>query len=181
MQRNKILLLVAALSGCIEAQQIPGDGTEPDETDPSTSPRVVDGSCVEIGTGEKVSESAVKLSGSELAARLSYALWDSPPNDKLNQAVAAGELGTKEGVAAQLAHLRGDRGAAAADHDYGDDQRAEFPQHEFVHALREADVGPLIADAEVAEILVPLLAEIRFQLVQDIGPPLLEGVFLHKA
>ena len=60
---------------------------------------------VEIGTGEKVSESAVKLSGSELAARLSYALWDSPPNDKLNQAVAAGELGTQEGVGAQLAWM----------------------------------------------------------------------------
>ncbi|HEX2876819.1 MAG TPA: DUF1592 domain-containing protein [Polyangiaceae bacterium] len=60
---------------------------------------------VEIGTGEKVSDSAVKLSGSELAARLSYALWDSPPNDKLNQAVAAGELGTKEGVGAQLAWM----------------------------------------------------------------------------
>jgi hypothetical protein len=57
---------------------------------------------VEIGTTEKVSDVAVKLSQPELAARLSYALWDSPPNDKLNQAVAAGSLGTKEGVVAQL-------------------------------------------------------------------------------
>lgn len=60
---------------------------------------------VEIGTTEKISETAVKLSGSELAARLSYTLWDSPPNDELNQAVAAGELATKEGVAAQLAWM----------------------------------------------------------------------------
>lgn len=60
---------------------------------------------VEIGTGEKVSDSAVKLSGSELAARLSYALWDSPPSEKLNQAVAAGELGSAEGVGAQLAWM----------------------------------------------------------------------------
>jgi uncharacterized protein DUF1592/uncharacterized protein DUF1588/uncharacterized protein DUF1595/uncharacterized protein DUF1585 len=57
---------------------------------------------VEIGTTEKVSESAVRLSASEIAARLSYTLWDSPPNEKLNQAVAAGALATKEGVAAQL-------------------------------------------------------------------------------
>ncbi len=60
---------------------------------------------VEIGTSEKISANAVKLSGSEIAARLAYTLWDSPPNDKLNQAVAAGELGTKESVGAQLAWM----------------------------------------------------------------------------
>lgn len=60
---------------------------------------------VEVGTSERVSVSAVKLSGAEIAARLSYTLWDSPPNDELNQAVAAGELGTKEGVGAQLAWM----------------------------------------------------------------------------
>jgi hypothetical protein len=60
---------------------------------------------VEIGTTEKISPSAVKLSPHEVAARLSFALWDSPPNARLNQAVAAGELGTKEGVGAQLAWM----------------------------------------------------------------------------
>ena len=72
---------------------------------------------VEIGTSEKVSVSAVKLSGSELAARLSYTLWDSPPNDKLNQAVAAGELNRKEGVVAQLAWMLQDaRGQRLVNH-----------------------------------------------------------------
>ncbi len=60
---------------------------------------------VEIGTTEKVSDTAVKLSASEVAARLSYTLWDSPPNDQLNQAVASGALTTKEGVGAQLAWM----------------------------------------------------------------------------
>ena len=60
---------------------------------------------VEIGTSEKVSELAVKLSASEIAARLSYTLWDSPPDDKLNQAVASGTLATKDGVGAQLAWM----------------------------------------------------------------------------
>jgi Protein of unknown function (DUF1592)/Protein of unknown function (DUF1588)/Protein of unknown function (DUF1595)/Protein of unknown function (DUF1585)/Protein of unknown function (DUF1587) len=60
---------------------------------------------VEIGTSEKVSDLAVKLSASEIAARLSYTLWDSPPDDKLNQAVASGTLATKEGVGAQLAWM----------------------------------------------------------------------------
>jgi Protein of unknown function (DUF1592)/Protein of unknown function (DUF1588)/Protein of unknown function (DUF1585)/Protein of unknown function (DUF1595)/Protein of unknown function (DUF1587) len=67
---------------------------------------------VEVGTTEKVSDTAVKLSGYEVAARLSYTLWDSPPDDKLNQAIAAGGLTTKEGVSQQLAWMLQDaRGA----------------------------------------------------------------------
>jgi hypothetical protein len=67
---------------------------------------------VEVGTAEKVSDVAVKLSGYEVAARLSYTLWDSPPNDELNQAVGSGALATKEGVTAQLAWMLEDaRGA----------------------------------------------------------------------
>lgn len=60
---------------------------------------------VEIGTTEKVSATAVKLAPYEVAARLSYTLWDSPPNDQLNQAVAAGSLASKEGVAQQLSWM----------------------------------------------------------------------------
>jgi len=60
---------------------------------------------VEIGTDEKVGPRAVKLSPYEVAARLSYTLWDSPPNAKLSQAIAAGELDTTEGVGAQLAWM----------------------------------------------------------------------------
>jgi hypothetical protein len=60
---------------------------------------------VEIGTGEKLSATAVKLAPHEVAARLAYTLWDSPPNDKLNQAVEAGGLATREGVSQQLAWM----------------------------------------------------------------------------
>jgi hypothetical protein len=57
---------------------------------------------VEVGTTEKVSDSAVKLSPYEVAARLSYSLWDSPPNAQLNQAITSGALDSKQGVAQQL-------------------------------------------------------------------------------
>lgn len=60
---------------------------------------------VEIGTGEKVSEKAVKLTPYEVAARLSYAMWDSPPDDKLNQAAASGGLADKQKVGEQLAWM----------------------------------------------------------------------------
>ncbi|MDF3068137.1 MAG: hypothetical protein K0R38_3738 [Polyangiaceae bacterium] len=57
---------------------------------------------VEIGTGEKVSDKAVKLSAYEVAARLSYALWDSPPNEKLVAAAAGGGLNDAAAVSSQL-------------------------------------------------------------------------------
>jgi len=57
---------------------------------------------VEIGTGEKVGDTAVKLSPEELAARLSYSIWDTLPDAKLTEAAGSGALSTKEGVAAQL-------------------------------------------------------------------------------
>jgi hypothetical protein len=68
----------------------------------------------EPGTGEQVGPTAIKLSGYELAARLSYALWGTMPDAKLTAAAASGMLGTKDGVAAQLAWMLADpRGANA--------------------------------------------------------------------
>ncbi|XXX78033.1 DUF1592 domain-containing protein [Sorangium sp. So ce134] len=57
---------------------------------------------VEIGTSEKVSDRAVKLSPHEVAARLSYTLWGTLPDARLNEAIADGSLTTQEGVAAQV-------------------------------------------------------------------------------
>jgi hypothetical protein len=72
---------------------------------------------VEIGTGEKVSEKAVKLSPHEIAARLSYRVWGTMPDQGLNDAIAAGTLSTKEGVAAQLTRMLADpRGQKLVNH-----------------------------------------------------------------
>lgn len=60
---------------------------------------------VELGTGEKISEKAVKLWPYELAARLSYTLWDGPPDDELNQAAASGGLDDAQGVGSHLARM----------------------------------------------------------------------------
>jgi hypothetical protein len=67
---------------------------------------------VELGTTDKVAPDAVKLSGYELAARLSYSLWDTAPDAKLTSAAASGSLSTKEGVASALSWMIADaRGA----------------------------------------------------------------------
>lgn len=52
-------------------------------------------------------ESGIKvpLSGSEVATRLSYMLWNSGPDDALLDAAEAGELGTPEGVEVQARRL----------------------------------------------------------------------------
>ncbi len=66
---------------------------------------------VEIGTGEKVSDLAVKLTPYELASRLSFSVWDTMPDAKLTQAATSGTLATKDGVAAQLTWmLQDDKG-----------------------------------------------------------------------
>jgi len=63
---------------------------------------------VEVGTTDKVAADAVRLSGFEVAARMSYALWNTMPDDKLMAAATAGMLSTKEGVAAQLPRMLAD-------------------------------------------------------------------------
>jgi hypothetical protein len=60
---------------------------------------------VEVGTTEQVSPNAVKLSGYELAARLSYDFWNTLPDAQLTQAAASGALATKPQVSAQLTRM----------------------------------------------------------------------------
>jgi hypothetical protein len=63
---------------------------------------------VELGTTNAVGANAVKLSSYEIAARLAYVIWDSPPDAALNAAAAAGTLATKGQVAAQLTRMLAD-------------------------------------------------------------------------
>ena len=45
------------------------------------------------------------LDGYSVAARLSYALWDGPPDDPLLAAAAAGELDTPDGISLQVERM----------------------------------------------------------------------------
>ncbi len=62
---------------------------------------------VERGTGE-IAPGVVGLSDHEIAARLSYLLWDSMPDDALFAAAIAGELQTDDGIAAQVERMLAD-------------------------------------------------------------------------
>lgn len=66
---------------------------------------------VEVGTSDHVAEGAVRLTPHEVAARLSYAVWNGKPDERLLAAAKSGELASEEGVQAQLEWmLKDDRG-----------------------------------------------------------------------
>jgi hypothetical protein len=68
----------------------------------------------EPGTLDRVGPHAVKLSGYEVATRLSYAVWNTTPDARLTAAAASGALSTKDGVAGELSWmLRDARGTKA--------------------------------------------------------------------
>ncbi|HMJ13243.1 MAG TPA: DUF1592 domain-containing protein [Polyangiaceae bacterium] len=60
---------------------------------------------VELGTSEKAGPKAVKLSGYEVAARLSYAIWNTAPDAGLREAARSGALSNPNGVAIELERL----------------------------------------------------------------------------
>jgi hypothetical protein len=65
----------------------------------------------------------VALDGWEIASRLSYALWDTMPDDELFEAARSGALGWLEGVEAQAARL--------FDHPRAREQLARFHTQAF--------------------------------------------------
>ena len=81
----------------------------------------------------------------ELAARLSYFLWNTTPDDELIEAAVAGKLQDPEGLAAQTKRLLADG-------------RADFAVQRFMSSWMQLDGGILhhaLEDAEKAPDLYP--------------------------
>jgi hypothetical protein len=68
----------------------------------------------ELGTPDPADPSLHRLTDWELATRLSFLLWEAPPDRTLLDAVAAGQLSTAEGLNAQVDRLLGDERAREA-------------------------------------------------------------------
>jgi hypothetical protein len=68
----------------------------------------------EFGAGPSAIAGAQQLSQFELAARLASLVWASVPDEQLLDAAAAGQLATREQVAAQAERMLGDAKARAA-------------------------------------------------------------------
>ncbi|MBX5481710.1 MAG: DUF1592 domain-containing protein [Myxococcaceae bacterium] len=63
---------------------------------------------IELGGAPAEDTARVRLTGYELASRLSYFLWSSMPDDALLDAAARGELDTPEGIEAQARRMLAD-------------------------------------------------------------------------
>ena len=63
---------------------------------------------VELGSDDKLADSAVRLSDYETAARLSYVFWKTLPDAALTEAAAAGKLRTPDELSAQLTRMLAD-------------------------------------------------------------------------
>ena len=97
----------------------------------------------------------VALTADQLASRLSYFLWESPPDATLQTAAGAGQLATADGVAAQAVRLLADDARA---------RRALFNFHrQWLHvdnlddATSDADLGAQLSqelEAFVASVFV---------------------------
>lgn len=102
--------------------------------------------------------SAIKLSSHEVAARLSFLLWDSVPDDTLNAAADAGQLSTKQQIFAQAQRMIDVRDKAArvvvAFHRYYAGIRpgsfwgaVDHDTTKFPHYSQEA-VAPMMAEMD---------------------------------
>jgi hypothetical protein len=76
----------------------------------------------------------VALTADQLASRLAYFLWESPPDDALRAAAKTGELATADGIKAQAVRLLADEARA---------RRALFNFHrQWLHLDNLADLDP---------------------------------------
>lgn len=73
---------------------------------------------VELGEPTADDPAILRLSGYEVATRLSYFLWGTTPDDVLLDAAAAGELDEADGVAEHARRMLADARARAAMHDF---------------------------------------------------------------
>jgi hypothetical protein len=87
---------------------------------------------VEMGLAPAAGEATVRLDGWETASRLSYFLWGSMPDDELFAAAEAGELATREQIAAQARRM--------LDAPHAREATGDFHQ-QWLHYDRIASVG----------------------------------------
>ncbi len=102
------------------------------------------------GTPVDEQPGVIRLDGFELAARMSYFLWDTMPDAKLHELAAQGQLDTPEGVAEQVAWMQADPRAVAGLTRF-------VRQWMYLHALEHDEVFPAHLPPELQ---APLRADV---------------------
>ncbi|MDZ4695763.1 MAG: DUF1592 domain-containing protein [Deltaproteobacteria bacterium] len=94
------------------------------------------------------SQSATEpLPANELATRLSYHLWDAPPDKDLRAAVSSGDLNTPEGYRAQIERLLASPRAAGGMERFVEQWFSLYTAPDLTSALGFADYKALVGDS----------------------------------
>lgn len=102
---------------------------------------------IELGEPDPDNEDRLRYTGFEMASRLSFLLWNSPPDDVLLDAAEAGDLHDETGIAAQVDRILADN-------------RARFAiQSFFYEYLDLGRLNGISKDAELYPEFSPALAE----------------------
>jgi len=109
-----------------------------------------------------------RLPGIELASRLSYQLWDAPPDKALRDAAARGELDTQEAYRAQIERLIESPRAAATMERFVDQWFSLYTAPDLTSALGIADYKSLVGDAAPTKSATDGMREDVMGLVRSI-------------
>jgi hypothetical protein len=103
---------------------------------------------------ESASPASPRLSGHDVAGRLSLALWDSVPDQTLLAAARAGALGSRDEIVAQATRMLGDAKARRLSHGFF---AALVPYEEAATAMRSSKTYPGVT----GELLGAFVTETR--------------------
>ncbi|QQR91095.1 MAG: DUF1592 domain-containing protein [Myxococcales bacterium] len=99
----------------------------------------------ELGENNTERPDLLKITGYEMASRLSFMLWQSSPDDALLDAAEAGELDTKEGVTSYAEQMLADERAKNSMHVFAD-QWLRLPLADNA-TPGEVDIDPTLKSA----------------------------------
>ncbi len=126
----------------------------------------------ELGDLARESEAAVPLTGYEVASRLSFAFWNSGPDEALLEAARSGTLDTSEGVAEQAQRLSAD---ARAQQSFRDFLRVWFGLSDWDAVEKDPRVFPSWSDQ--TQVQLDSQSEAFFDAVLFSGDGTLASLF----
>lgn len=115
---------------------------------------------VEHGEPDPADPDRLRLTGFEVATRLSYLLWEGPPDDALLDAAAAGRLDTAQGIEAEARRLLTDTRAREAVQSF-------FAQYLDLDRLDQAAPDPRVYPGFTEGLRDAMRTEVRL-IVDDV-------------
>lgn len=119
-----------------------------------------------VEVGELTPDGRRRYSDWEMASRLSYALWNGPPDAALFEAAERGELTTEEGLRAQVLRMVDDERSRGAVRDFFAqalrlERLSSLPQDPALFPQMSETIGPAMRESTLRGVVSHLLDEER--------------------